>query len=117
MPKIAICLLCLMGCFSTASAADWPTYRGDAARSGYTSEALPAKLSHAWTYRPAHAPTPAWPRDDRMMFDRANDVVVADGLLFFGSAADCKVVALDAVTGQEKWTFFADAPVRFAPAV
>ena len=117
MPKIVTCLLCVLGYFSTANAADWLTYRGDSARSGYTPESLPAKLSHAWTYRPTHAPTPAWPRDDRMMFDRANDVVVADGLLFFGSAADCKVVALDGVTGQEKWTFFTDAPVRFAPAV
>lgn len=103
--------------YAIAGAADWPMYRGDAARSGYTVESLPAKLSQAWIYRPAHAPTPAWPRDERMMFDRAHDVVVADGLLFFGSAADCRVVALDAVTGQEKWTFFADAPIRFAPAV
>ncbi|MEK6259188.1 MAG: PQQ-binding-like beta-propeller repeat protein [Planctomycetota bacterium] len=117
MLKIVTCLLCVMGYFSAANAADWPTYRGDAARSGYTSESLPVKLSHAWIYRPTHAPTPAWPRDDRMMFDRVHDVVIAGGLLFFGSAADCKVVALDAATGQEKWTFFADAPVRFAPAV
>src|SRR6187401_1883051 len=93
MLKIVTCLLCVMGSFSAAQAADWPTYRGDAARSGYTSESLPAKLSHAWTYRPTHAPTPAWPRDDRMMFDRAHDVVVAGDLLFFGCAADCKVVA------------------------
>jgi outer membrane protein assembly factor BamB len=117
MPKIVFRLLCVLGCFSTSSAADWPTYRGDSVRSGYTSETLPAKLSLAWSYRPAHAPTPAWPRDDRMLFDRANDVVVAGGLLFFGSAADCQVVALDSVTGQRKWTFFTDAPVRFAPAV
>src|SRR5687768_7780925 len=96
MHKFATCLLLVTGSFSTAQAADWPMYRGDAARSGYTSEALPKRLSHAWTYRPTHAPVPAWPRDDRMMFDRANDVVVAGGLLFFGSAADCKVVALDA---------------------
>lgn len=117
MPRFTTCLLLFLGTFSVAQSADWPTYRGDAARSGYASESLPKKLSHAWTYRPAHAPQPAWPRDDRMMFDRAHDVVVAGGLLFFGSAADCRVVALDAATGQERWTFFADAPVRFAPAV
>jgi putative pyrroloquinoline-quinone-binding quinoprotein len=117
MCKFTTYLLLVLGCCSASNAADWPTYRSDAGRSGYTSEALPKKLSHAWTYRPAHAPEPAWPRDDRMMFDRANDVVVAGGLMFFGSSADCKVVALDAVTGQQKWTFFTDAPVRFAPAV
>lgn len=117
MLKIAACLLCALGCLSTAHAADWPTYRGDAARSGSTTEALQKKLSHAWTYRPAHPPMPAWRRDDRMLFDRAHDVVVAGGLLFFGSAADGQVVALDAATGHEKWTFFTDAPVRFAPTV
>ena len=108
---------CLADCWSMAQAADWPMYRGDAARSGYTSEKLPAKLSLAWTYRPLHGPTPAWPRDDRMQFDRGYDVAVAGGTLFFGSSADCQVRALDAATGRLKWTFFTGAPVRFAPAV
>ncbi len=101
----------------TAQAGNWPMFRSDAARSGYTSETLPAKLSLAWTYKPLHAPTPAWPRVERMQFDRALHVVVADGTLFFGSSADGKVYALDAATGKEKWTFFTDSPVRFAPAV
>lgn len=116
-PTMFAWVLTAIVCCPIARAADWPTYRGDAARTGYTSALLPQKLSHSWTYRPMHAPTPAWPRDDRMMFDRANEVVVAGGLLFFGSAADCKVVALDAATGQAKWSFFANAPVRFAPVV
>lgn len=117
MLRFTMYLLIATGCFCTARAADWPTYRGDAARSGYTPDVLPAKLSLAWTYRPAHAPVPSWPRDDRMLFDRAHDVVVADSLLFFGSSADCQVRALDAATGSLRWTFFADAPVRFAPAL
>lgn len=100
-----------------ATAADWPTYRADAERSGYTAERLPAQLALAWSYRPLHPPQPAWPRDDRMLFDRANDVAVAGGTLYFGSSADCRVMALDAATGQEKWSFFTGAPVRFAPAV
>lgn len=100
-----------------ATAADWPTYRGDAERTGYTAESLPAKLSLAWTYRPTHPPTPAWPRDDRMLFDRASDVVVSNGTMIFGSSSDSQVIALDAVTGAHRWTFFTDAPVRFAPAI
>jgi outer membrane protein assembly factor BamB len=100
-----------------ASAADWPMVRGDAARSGYTAEALPSKLSLAWSYRPRHEPSPAWPRDDRMLFDRASDVVVADGRLFFGSSAEDQIVALDAQSGKTLWTYTTDSPVRFAPAV
>jgi outer membrane protein assembly factor BamB len=100
-----------------AMAADWPTYRGDTERTGYTAESLPAKLSLAWTYKPTHPPTPAWPRDDRMLFDRASDVVLSNGTMIFGSSSDSQVIALDAVTGAHRWTFFTDAPVRFAPAI
>ena len=99
-------------------AADWPTYRADARRSGYTSEALPKGLSLRWTYHSRHAPQPAWSgRDTRMPFDRAHQPVMADGTVFFGSSADCKVYALDAATGEGRWSFFTDGPVRFAPAV
>jgi len=99
-------------------AADWPTYRGDSRRSGYTAERLPADLSLLWTYRPRHIPQPAWSgRDTRMEFDWAYHTVIARGTLFFGSSADCKVYALDAATGRELWTFFTDGPVRFAPAI
>jgi outer membrane protein assembly factor BamB len=114
--SVAAGFAALVGAFP-AGAADWPTYRGDAARSGYTAEALPAQLSLAWTWQPAHPPQPAWPRDDRMLFDRANDVAVAEGLVFFGSSADCRVIALDAKTGRERWSFFTGGPVRFAPTV
>src|SRR5688572_4993983 len=95
--------LIVMGWLSVAHADDWPTYRGDAARSGFTADKLPGKLSLAWSYRPNSAPSPAWGRDDRMLFDRANEVVVTNGLLIFGSSADCRVVALDAATGDLRW--------------
>ncbi len=117
MPRIVLCSLLAIVWLSEASAADWSMARGNAARSGYTTEDLPAKLSLAWTYRPMHAPAPAWPRDDRMLFDRAPEVAVAGDLLFFGSSADGRVMALDAATGRPRWTFFTDAPVRVAPAV
>jgi outer membrane protein assembly factor BamB len=113
---LATAVLCLLT--HVAWAADWPQYRADAARSGYTSERLAADLSPRWIYKSRHNPRPAWLGDDtRMPFDYAYHTVVADGLLFFGSSADCKVYALDAATGEERWAFFTDAPVRFAPAV
>lgn len=60
-------------------------------------------------------PAPAWPTRNRLRFDRAFQPIVAGGVLCFGSSADDKVYALDAATGEVRWTFTTDAPVRFAP--
>jgi outer membrane protein assembly factor BamB len=100
-----------------ALAADWPTYRADAARSGYTAQTVPAELSLKWIYHSVHAPVPAWPRDPRMAFDWAYQVAIADGTLYYGSSADGKLYALDAATGEEQWTFYTEGPIRFAPVV
>ncbi len=116
----------LLFCVPGALAADWPTYRADAGRTGYTTDELAAKLSLRWTYMSRQAPTPAWPhrspmpgrpRASRLPFDRAYHTVIAKGTLYFGSSADCKVYALDAATGEQRWAFFTGAPVRFAPVV
>jgi outer membrane protein assembly factor BamB len=110
---LTICLAAIPG----ASGGDWPMYRGDAARSGLSSNTLAANLQLSWTWDGLHAPQPAWPRSDRMPFDRAFHTVIADGLVFFGSSADGCVTALDARTGATRWTFQTDGPIRFAPAV
>ena len=99
-----------------ARAADWPQHRADAARSGYTAERLPDGLSPRWTHRAAHRPMSAWPSRNRLRFDRAFQPVVADGSLYFGSSADGKLYALHAATGERRWTFQSDGPLRFAPA-
>lgn len=96
---------------------DWPTYGGDPARSGYTAEELPAKLTLRWHYQALQAPVPAWPRSDRQQFDRAFHPVIAGGMLYFGSSADGKVYALDTESGKERWSFYTGGPVRFAPAL
>ena len=97
-------------------AADWPMFRHDASRSGYTEDELPRDLQLRWAYSARHAPRPAWQAPDtRMPFDYAYHPVVSNGRLYFGSSADCKVYCLDADAGEEKWSVFTDAPVRFAP--
>ncbi len=102
----------------TSLADGWPMYRADSERSGYTSEEFPKSLTLQWMYKSNHDPHPAWQaRDTRMFFDYAYRTVIADGQVYFGSSADGKIYALDAKTGQEQWTFFTDAPVRFAPLV
>jgi len=100
-----------------ARGADWPMYRADAARSGYTAERLPNKLALLWTHRASAAPEPAWPTSNRMHFDRTWQPVVAGGCVVFGTSADDKVIALALATGLRQWTFFTEGPVRFAPAV
>ncbi len=117
MRKMGIAALLAAFFASGVRAADWPMYRADATRSGYTPEDLPARLSLRWRFEAPHAPRPAWPRSERMTFDRACQVAVANGTVYFGSSADDRVYALDAAAGQQRWTFRTDAPVRFSPAV
>ena len=109
-------------------AEDWPTYRHDNQRSGITTERLAFPLGPAWSFVPQHAPEAAWeaPRDvpvegilelGRVQFDDTFHVAVANGLLFFGSSSDHRVMALDAATGDVRWSVFTEGPVRLAPAV
>jgi len=103
-------------------AADWPTYRADAARSGVTEESLRFPLKLRWVYTPSQPPAPAWEAATRAEarrndIDSAPQPVVADGLVFFGSSADDTVRALDLGSGKLKWRFTTGGPVRFAPAI
>ncbi len=110
-----VCLaLSLLGP-AAAGAADWPVWRYDARRSAASPQALPAQLHLHWVreYPPLR---PAWPDQSKMQFDAAYEPVVAGKLLFVGSSRTDSVTALDTATGVEKWRFFADGPVRFAPA-
>jgi outer membrane protein assembly factor BamB len=114
----------------TTRGEDWPTFMHDNQRSGVTSEQLQPPLKQCWVFTSAHEPQPAWPPPAQQDFwhrsynlratvtyDRAFHVVLTGDMVFFGSSADDKVYALDARTGQQRWTFFTEAPVRLAPSV
>lgn len=115
------------GCIAAvASAADWPTYRHDNQRSAVSAETVAAPLSEDWVFTPLYAPSHAWgdpqPKpveglleQPRLRFDDAFHVAVAGGIVFFGSSSEGKVYALDAATGQVRWEFFTEGPVRMAP--
>ncbi len=117
--SVAVSMALAITCGSLA--ADWPAYRHDLARSGVTEETLATPLHRQWRHASRHAPRPAWPEPgrelNRLAFDHAYEVVAAEGLAFFGSSADHKVYALDLATGQTRWSFFTEGPVRFAPAI
>jgi outer membrane protein assembly factor BamB len=102
---------------SITYAADWPMYRCNPGRTGYTHASLPTELAPRWSFRLPGGLQPAWPENHRLLDDRAAQMVVADGTVFFGGSVDGKVYALDEATGRLKWTRTTDMPIRFAPAV
>ncbi len=110
--------------------ADWPTYLRDNQRTGITAESLQFPLELKWLHKTRHTPKPAWPEPAkqnfwakkfnlkaRVTFDRAFHVVSIGNRVYFGSSADDKLYCLDATTGQERWSFFAEGPVRLAPTI
>lgn len=109
---------------------DWPTYQHDASRSGSTTEQAPRDPVHAWMYRSAVRPTPAWDEPalwdgwgkvydlkNRQVFDKAFHVAVSGDRVFFGSSVDDQVHCLNTTTGEKVWSFFTEGPVRLAPTL
>lgn len=128
---VLLATLLAWGAGCLACRADWPTYMADSARSGVTAEGLkPGALREVWAYRPKHAPRPAWGEEakadlynrvfelrQRQRFDYVSDVVVVSNRVCFGSSSDDKVMCLDAGTGKELWSVFAEGPVRLCPTI
>ena len=81
---------------------DWPTYRGNGRRSGYT----PAKLGDALS--------PGWKCSLRPPL---SGVTVARGRLFVAEKEHRAVVALDTDTGEMLWQYTAGGPVDSPPTV
>ena len=117
MIRVLLLSVMLMISFShTAHAADWPMWRCDAARRGATSDGLADQLHLQWTL-PLTPVTPAWPNEPRLWFDTSYEPVVSGDRLVVGSPIDGSVRACDAATGQERWRFYTEGPVRFAPVL
>ncbi len=107
-------VLLLVAANLSAAAADWPAWRYDAGRTAASPQELPAELRLQWT-RELPAPRPAFPNDLRLCFDGCYEPIVTGRCVVLPSMVTDTVTALDSETGEERWTFFADAPVRFAP--
>jgi outer membrane protein assembly factor BamB len=98
---------------ATALAADWPTWRYDAARSARTSQTLPKSLHLQWV-RQYPKLKPAY-RAKRIQFDAGYEPVVLGKTMFVASSLGDSVTALDLETGRQRWRFHAEGPVRLAP--
>jgi len=124
-------LLCCPLFLATAvEASDWPTYQHDQTRSGVSPETLDTPFQKKWVHVAGHGPRPAWPAPaeqdywhklmklvPRVTYDRSFHPVVAGGTLFFGSSADDHVYALDTRSGEVRWTFPTEGPVRLASTI
>ena len=112
---LATCAGMLLCAAAPVVAGDWPQWRHDAARSRVTRDPLPADMRLQWT-RELPTPRPAWPRTQwELHFDFSYEPVVMGKSIFAPSMVSDSVTAYDTDTGVEKWRFYADGPVRFAP--
>jgi len=122
---------------TTISLADnWVTYMHDNSRSGISTDPVNiSDLGKTWEYIPTAPPMIAWDggmpwdawrspseasavRSTPMRdFDFVNFVTIFDGNLYFGSSVDDAVHCINAGSGEEKWAFITDGPVRFPPTI
>ncbi|MDD2806693.1 MAG: PQQ-binding-like beta-propeller repeat protein [Elusimicrobiales bacterium] len=84
------------------AAADWPMFRGNAGRTGFSSEQAYPPLTKLWEFR-AGGPV-------------ASSPVVYEDMVFFG-ARDNRLYAFYADTGEEAWRFQAGGWIDASPAV
>lgn len=94
---------------------DWPAWRHDAAHTAFSATPLPERLDLEWT-RDLPPLRPGWPDQPRLLLDGTYEPVVLGRLMFVASPLQDSVTAFDTRTGEEKWEFFADGPVRYSPA-
>ncbi len=114
--KTSSVLLALAAFTLHAGAADWPMWRCDAGRTANSGETLPEELHLQWVREyPPLKPAFWQARQERLQFDLGYEPVVMGRTMFVASSRNDSVTALDAETGAEKWRFYADGPVRFAP--
>ena len=100
---------------ASGGAGDWPQWRHDAGRTSVTPHELPADLHLQWM-RELADPRPAWPKSQtKLQFDVSYEPVVMGRTIFVPSMVRDSVTAYDTESGREKWRFYAEGPVRFAP--
>ncbi len=91
----------------------------DAARSGISPLKLSDPLRLHWM-RELPAPRRAWGKQlddkDKLEFDLSYSIIVMGDTVFVPSMNTDTLTAYGLDTGTEKWRFYADGPVRLAPA-
>jgi len=112
----------LVGClavlsFHAAHAEDWPMWQFDANRSGHSTQKLNPDLCLQWS-RELGAPAPAWQDDLRLSsleFDKTYQPVVMGDMIYVPSMVTGAITAYGTGDGIQKWCFYTEGPIRFAP--
>lgn len=108
-------IVALTICLSISGlAADWPQWRYDANRSGATETSCSDQATLQW-HLALPVPDPAYDHQYRMCADVTYAPVAAQGLVFIPSNVDDDLKAFDLRTGELRWRFHAEGPVRLAP--
>ncbi|MBT7065677.1 MAG: PQQ-binding-like beta-propeller repeat protein, partial [Verrucomicrobia bacterium] len=99
-----------------ARSADWPMWKHNSGRTAVSPGALSTELHLQWV-RQLPPARQAWKDKSNAMlfFDVSYEPIVAGKLMFVGSMNSDSVTAYSTETGAEKWRFYTDGPVRFAP--
>ncbi len=88
--------------FSPHPSDAWPMYRHNPGRSAHTPAAIPADLKTAWTIP---------------IGGKLTSPVIAENTLLVAQSDTHRIHALDASTGQRRWTFDADARIDSSPTI
>ncbi len=81
---------------------DWPTYRNNPGRSGFTGTSVPSDLKRSWQQK---------------LGGRLSSVVIADGKVFVSSVDTHTVHALNADSGKKLWSYTAGGRVDSPPTI
>jgi outer membrane protein assembly factor BamB len=115
----------------STKADDWPTAQHDNRRTGFSAEKIDAaRLKAVWSWRSPFPPEPAWHGPAKwdawasirnLPSMRSYDLVfhptAVGESVFLGSSVTDSVSCLNAATGEIRWRFTTDAPVRIAPSI
>lgn len=107
-------LLILIG---IARSEDWPMWRYDSGHTAASSEKLADDLHLQWVreFDPRERVWDDALNQDLMSYDRVFEPIILGNLMLVGFSDSDKVAAYDVEDGTEKWRYYSDGPVRFAP--